>query len=170
MDQRGSPVSVGAGGRLRLPGGMPKPYCFGMAAEDNKALLARYITEVWDNANLEALWDFLSPGYVRHTSPDLPPLDLAGQIERLHGFRRAFPDITIEVEEVVAEDDRVAFRSTMRGTHEGEFAGLAATGRHVTVGLVDLIRIEDGRFAEQWGGPDVFDLLRQLGARHRSGG
>lgn len=113
--------------------------------------------------------DFLSPGYARHTSPTLPPLDLEGQIERLHGFRQAFPDITIEVDDVMVEGDCIAFRSTMRGTHKGEFAGIPPTGRHVTAGLVDMIRIEDGRFAEQWGGPDVFDMLQQLGARPTSG-
>lgn len=135
-----------------------------MSAEDNKELLARYINEVWDNGNLDALRDFLSPSFERHTSPTLPPIDLDGQVERLRGFRDAFPDITISVDEVTAEDDRIAFRSTMRGTHEGELAGLAPTGKQVTVGLVDVIRVEDGRFAEQWGGPDLFDMVRQIGA------
>ncbi|MDP8929056.1 MAG: ester cyclase [Actinomycetota bacterium] len=50
------------------------------------------------------------------------------------------------------------------GTHEGDFLGVAATGRRVEVNLVDLWRIADGRIVEQWGGPDTFDLLRQLGA------
>ncbi len=92
----------------------------------------------------------------------LPPLDRGAQRDRLEGFRTAFPDVTIELEDVVAEDDRVAFRSTMRGTHLGEFLGIGPTGRTVEVGLVDIIRIQDGRFAEQWGGPDLFDLVGQL--------
>jgi predicted ester cyclase len=93
-------------------------------------------------------------------------LDVDSQIERLVGFREAFPDVTIAVEDLIVEADRVAFRSTMRGTHLGEFAGIQPTGRQVTVALMDLIRIEDGRFAEQWGGPDLFDLLRQLGVSY----
>jgi predicted ester cyclase len=93
-------------------------------------------------------------------------LNREGQIERIGGFREAFPDVMLVVEEVTAEDDRVAFRSTMRGTHLGEFAGIQPTGYEVTVGLLDAIRIEDGQFAEQWGGPDVFDMLRQLGASY----
>jgi predicted ester cyclase len=52
----------------------------------------------------------------------------------------------------------------MCGTHHGELMGIAPTGKQVTVGLVDMIRVEDGKFVEQWGGPDLFDLLRQLGA------
>lgn len=138
-----------------------------MSPQDNEKLLERYVEEVWDNGNLDALRDFLAPDYRRHASPTLPPLDLEAQIERLTGFRKAFPDISLTVEDVTAADDRIAFRSTLRGTHEGELAGLPPTGRQITVGLVDLIRVEEGRFAEQWGGPDMADLFRQLGAVYR---
>lgn len=138
-----------------------------MSTEENKQLLRRYITEVWENGNLEALKDFLAPGYLRHVSPTLPPLSLEEQIQRLTGFRAAFPDITLTVQEVMAENDRIAFRSTITGTHHGELAGLPPTGRRVRVGLVDIIRVEDGRFAEQWGGPNMADMFRQLGAVYR---
>jgi len=135
-----------------------------MSERENKDLLARYFSEVWGEANVSALSDFLSPSYKRHVSAIHPPIDLAGQIERLEAFRAAFPDIALSVEDVIAEGDQVAFRSTMRGTHLGEFAGIAPTGRRVTVQLVDVIRIEDGAIVEQWGGPDLFDLLQQLRA------
>lgn len=137
-----------------------------MSPEDPKQLLYRYVAEVWDNGNLEALREFLTPDYRRHVSPTLPPLDLEAQVKRLAGFRRAFPDITLTVEEVIAEGDRIAFRSTVNGTHHGELAGLAPTGTHITVGLVDIIRVEEGRFAEQWGGPNMADMFRQLGATY----
>ena len=138
-----------------------------MSIEENKQLLRRYINEVWENGNLEALREFLAPGYLRHVSPTLPPLSLEEQIQRLTGFRTAFPDITLTVEEVMAEGDRIAFRSTINGTHRGELAGLAPTDKHITVGLVDIIRVEDGRFAELWGGPNMADMFRQLGAVYR---
>lgn len=136
-----------------------------MSAEANEQLLARYVREVWDEGNLDALERFLSPSYKRHVSPTLPPLDRNGQIQRLRGFRSAFPDITLTVEDVVAGDDRVAFRSTIRGTHRGPLAGLAATENEIEVTLVDIVRIEDGLFVEQWGGPDMSDLFRQLESR-----
>ena len=108
--------------------------------------------------------EFAAATFQRHTSPNAEPLDRNAQIERLKGFRAAFPDITIEVEDVVESGDLIAFRSTMRGTHLGEFLGIPASGRQVTVGLLDLVRVADGEFIEQWGGPDMLDLLRQLGA------
>jgi steroid delta-isomerase-like uncharacterized protein len=135
-----------------------------LSAVENRSLLNRYIAEVWDSGEPEAVTRFAAETFRRHTSPGSEPLDRAAQIERLKGFRAAFPDITIEVEDVVSEGDMLAFRSTMRGTHQGEIMGIAATGRKVVVGLVDMVRIEDGRFAEQWGGPDMLDLARQLGA------
>lgn len=133
-----------------------------MSAETNEQLLARYVREVWKKGDVEALEWFLSPDYKRHVSPTLPPLDRNGQIERLKGFRSALPDITLTVEDVVAGIDRVAFRSTIRGTHRGPLAGRDATEKQITVGLVDIVRIEDGLFVEQWGGPDMSDLFRQL--------
>ena len=135
-----------------------------MPADANRALLERYMARVWEEGDLSALPEFLHPDYRRHLGPTRGSLDLEGQIERLKGFREAFPDITITVEDVIVDGDRIAFRSTMTGTHGGVFAGVPATGRRVTVGLVDVIRVVEGRFIEQWGGPDMADLMSQISA------
>jgi predicted ester cyclase len=135
-----------------------------MKTEETKALLRRYFKTVWDEQNPAAVDDFLAPGYKRHRSPTAAPLTREGQKELLTQFRAAFPDARITLEDVIAEGDRIAFRSTLRATHQGEFLGIAATGKGVEVSLLDVICIEDGKFVEQWGGPDLFSLLQQLGA------
>ena len=135
-----------------------------MSTEANKVLLRRYIEDVWHQGNLAALDTYLAADYRRHVSPTAPPLTRDGQKQRLAGFRSAFPDIALTLEDVLAEGDRVVFRSTIRGTHKGAFQGIAPTATRVTVALLDMVRIQDGRIVEQWGGPDLFDLLRQLGA------
>ncbi len=140
-----------------------------MSSEENVKLLGEYMRAVWDERNPRAVERFVSETYRRHGSPLLPPFDRAQQIDRLEALQSAFPDISIEVNDVVAADDRIAFLSTLTGTHTGEFMGIPATRRRVTVRLVDMIRVEGGRFVEQWGGPDMFDLLRQLGATLRAG-
>src|SRR5688572_21750196 len=132
-----------------------------MSTEANKLLLRRYIEDVWHSGNLAAL---VAADYRRHVSPTAPPLTLDGQKQRLAGFRSAFPDIALTLEDVLAEGNRVVFRSTIRGTHEGAFQGIAPTGTRVTVGLLDMVHIQNDRIVEQWGGPDLLDLLRQLGA------
>jgi predicted ester cyclase len=133
-----------------------------VSAEDNRALLDRYMQAVWVEANPEAITDFVSADYRRYGAPGAAPLDIAGQIERIRGFRAAFPDITVVLDDVIADDHGVAFRSTMQGTHLGDFAGVAGTGRSVLVQLVDFMEIRDGAIVAQWGGPDMHDLMRQL--------
>lgn len=140
-----------------------------MTGTDNERLLERYIREVWDKGNPDAVELFAAEGFLRHGRPGTEPLDRTGQIERLKSFRTAFPDISVEVDDAITSDDYIAFRSTMRGTHRGKLMGIAPTGRQVTVQLVDMIRVEAGKFVEQWGGPDMLDLLRQLGATIRTG-
>ncbi|WLW55605.1 ester cyclase [Streptomyces sp. YU58] len=76
---------------------------------------------------------------------------------------RAFPDIHVAAEDVIAEGDRVVSRNTVTGTHRGEFRGLAPTGRTVRYDEIFVFRFEDGRIAEIWGVVDVFTQLRQLG-------
>jgi predicted ester cyclase len=64
---------------------------------------------------------------------------------------------------VIAEGDLVAARVTYTGTHQGEFVGIPATGRQTTISGVDFFRMQDGRQAEHWGGPDMFSFLVQAG-------
>ena len=135
-----------------------------MSTEENKALVRGYIEQVWHKKNSAALDEFLAENYQRHTSPNTIPLNRDGQKQRLAGIRTAFPDITLTLEEVFAEGDRVGFRSTIRGTHQNIFQGIPSTGRQVTVSLLDIVRVEDGKIVEHWGGPDFLDWLQQLGA------
>lgn len=131
---------------------------------DHRTLLERYFSRVWGDGDPEAVREFASPDYRRHVSPTSEPLGLDAQVARLQGIRSAFPDVEIELVESATENDLISFRSVMRGTHQGTLMGIAATGRRIEVHLVDMIRVRDGRFVEQWGGPDMLDLLRQLGA------
>jgi steroid delta-isomerase-like uncharacterized protein len=135
-----------------------------VSAEENKALVRRYIEEVWDKKNSAALDEFLAVTYQRHISPNTIPLNHEGQKQRLAGIRTAFPDITLTLEEIFAEGDRIAFRSTIRGTHQNIFQGIPSSGRQVTVSVLDIVRVEDGKIVEHWGGPDFLDWLQQLGA------
>ncbi|MFI6364985.1 ester cyclase [Nocardia sp. NPDC050630] len=77
---------------------------------------------------------------------------------------RAFPDIHVAVEDVIAEGDKVVFRNTVTGTHQGEYRGLPPTGKSVAYNEIFIVRFADGRIAEIWGVVDVFSQLRQLGA------
>ena len=135
-----------------------------MSVEENKSLVRRYLDEVWNQRNPAAVDEFLAPDYRRYLSPIAAPLTRDGQRQRLTGFRAAFPDVHLTLEDVFAEGDRVAFRVTLRGAHHGVFQGIPATGRAVVVSTLDVVRVENGNLAEHWGGPDLWGLLQQLGA------
>ncbi len=79
-------------------------------------------------------------------------------------MRTAFPDFSVDVEHLVATDDEVALAYTLSGTHQGEFMGVASTGRTVRARGCQVGRFEDGKLVERWGSSDELGILKQLQA------
>ncbi len=108
--------------------------------------------------------DHIEPGFRRH-DPGLP-FEVVGPdgVERLADFLLpAFPDMQLDLEDVVAEGDKVTVRLVIRGTHRGELAGIAATGKPIEVGVMDLFHLQGGKLSEHWALFDNLGMLRQLG-------
>ncbi|MFG3702195.1 ester cyclase [Micromonospora sp. NPDC047620] len=101
---------------------------------------------------------FHAPGPVGATAPEA----VKGAWAML---LREFPDIQVTVEDMITEGDKTVFRTTVTGTHQGEYRGLAATGRTITYDEIFIIRFSEGRVAEVWGVVDVFSQRQQLGER-----
>ncbi len=135
-----------------------------MTIEENKSLVRRYVEEILIRGDMSAADKLLAKDYRRYTSASAAPLNVEGQKQRLTGIRAAIPDLEITTEDLFAEGDRVALRVTIRGTHKGQFLNIRPTGKSIEFWGLDVIRIENGKFVEHWGGPDTFDILRQLGA------
>ncbi len=77
-------------------------------------------------------------------------------------YFEAFPDMHVALDELIAEGDRVFLRSTLTGTHDGEYKGIPATGRHVATECAEVFRISDGKFVGYWCLTNVAGLMRQL--------
>lgn len=135
-----------------------------MSAEENKATIRRYVEEAWNKGNVSIMDELMAAHYVRHMAISAPPLTREGQKQRILGFRRAFPDLQLIIEDMLAEGEKVSFRLTLRGTHQDEFMRVPPTGKQIVVGAVDVARFEDGKVVEQWGQTDMLGLLQQLGA------
>ena len=134
-----------------------------MTAETNKATIRRIVEEIENRDNLALIDELLAPNFVNHTpAPGLPP-DGEGIKQLLSMFRAAFPDGVMTIEDMIAEGDKVATRKTYRGTHQGQFLGLPPTGRHVSVGLIDMMCLVDGKVVEHWNVGDDLSLLQRLG-------
>jgi steroid delta-isomerase-like uncharacterized protein len=134
------------------------------ATERNKALYRRFIQEVFNEERVEALTSMLSKAYILQDAPDDGPSGADAVKQVVRQYRTAFPDLQISIEEVVAEGDAVCARSVLRGTHQGQFMGIAATGRSVSMTSLSLVHIVDGRLASSCVKNDLPTLLRQLGA------
>lgn len=112
---------------------------------------------------LEVIERFVSPDHLNHdpTSPQVPP-GPQGVHELVRHYREAFPDLSYEIQDLFAADDRVAHRWVLTGTHEGELMGIAPTGRRVRVEGIEINRIARGEIAESWAIGDAMGLREQL--------
>jgi steroid delta-isomerase-like uncharacterized protein len=110
--------------------------------------------------------EVVDPGLVFHAPvpSDVPGVQALKQVWSV--LLRAFPDLHVAIEDVIAQGDKVVYRNTVTGTHQGEYRGLPATGRSVTYDEIFIVRFADGRIAEIWGVVDVFAQLKQLGVIH----
>jgi steroid delta-isomerase-like uncharacterized protein len=131
--------------------------------EDNKALVRRFVDEVQSAGNIDLIDEICSPEFVNHSALPGIPADCEGIKIVTAMFRRAFPDSYFTVEDMVAEGDKVATRKTFHGTHEGEFMGIPPSGRSVSMGLMDIVRISEGRVVEHWSMGDTLGMMQQLG-------
>jgi len=131
-------------------------------SEANKASVRR----LYDSLNagdVTALADTLADDVVEHEElPGLTP-DKAGVIQFFKGCMASIEGFRMNVEEIIAEGDRVSVRAKVTGKHTGEFMGIPATGAQLSVGLADYFRIEDGKVKEHWGVMDSGAMLMQMG-------
>ena len=121
-------------------------------ADKNKALIADYFEAMRTKEKTAELLD----QYIGESDQALK--------DHIAMFEAGFPQYELIAEDVIAEGDNVVVRGTFRGTHRGEFAGIAATNQEVEVPLIIIYRIEDGKIAEHWLQADVMGLMQQLGA------
>jgi len=133
-----------------------------MSVEDNKAVVRRFFEELLSTDNLALADELLSPDFRFYFAGSSDPMDLERYKEFLVARRAAFPDRRFVVEEMIAEGDKVSARFTMRGTHSGEFRGMAPTGKMVTMTGIDMICLREGRMAEDRVEVDQLGMMEQL--------
>ncbi len=137
-----------------------------MSAEENKRISIRLAEEAFSQGNLDVVDEIVADNYVNHdpaAPPDLPP-GREGVKALASFYRSAFPDAQLTIEDAIAEGDTVVTRWTGRGTHQGDFAGIPATGKQVTITGITIDRIEGGKIVESWNEYNQLGLLQQLGA------
>ncbi len=114
-----------------------------LSLEQMKAITRRFAIEPWANGNLAVLDEVCSPNYVIQFAEGTGNLESLKQAIR--EARQTAPDLKLEIGEMVAEGDLVAYRWTMTGTHQGMYRGFAATGKPVKITGITIVRFADGK-------------------------
>jgi len=138
-----------------------------MYREKNKATCRSFIQHVFNEGNLSSIRDFVSPDSLNH---ELDGLDVPSEhspewfANLIHLYHLAFPDLRVEIQDQVAENDRVMTRLRMQGTQEGRLLGIGVSGKKVDITGIRVDRLSEGKIAESWFQWDTLGMLMQIGA------
>ena len=133
--------------------------------EQNKQLVSQFF-ETLDRQDTEMMDQLVSStNYFLHFS-GMPPMDWnENKKEFLAPFTKAFPDLSRNIVDMVAEGDKVAVSINVTGTYKGEFQGIPPTGKQVSFTAMDILTIIDGKITEEWATADMMGLMQQIGAK-----
>jgi steroid delta-isomerase-like uncharacterized protein len=129
--------------------------------EKNKAIHRRVYEEIWNKGNLSVVDEIIGDNYIFHPLPQHEGPE--GYKEMYHDFAGAFYDFHCNIEDMIAEGDRVMVRTTITGTHKREFMGIAPTGKQISISEIAVVHIKDGKIVEEWGVIDFLGMMQQLG-------
>lgn len=132
-----------------------------MSVEENKSVVRRYF-DMLDTRKLDRLPEVMTAGF-RLRFDSNPEMDVSATLGMFTMFIDALPDVSHEIVEILGEDNAVAVRMVIRGTHRGNLMGIPPTQKSVEFGSTNFFRFEQGKIAEQWAITDMLGMMRQLG-------
>lgn len=151
--------------------GIPSLYAEGLDAESNKDLCRRFIQKIFNEGELSLIRDFMSPGVVNHELADsvgdnAPPEghNIEWITDLVYLYRQAFPDLHVEIQDQIAQGDKVVTCLRVQGTQTSALMTIAASGKKIDIAGIRVDRVVGGRIVESWFHLDALGMLRQLDA------
>jgi steroid delta-isomerase-like uncharacterized protein len=141
-----------------------------MDAEGMKQFARDRVEALFNRGELDRVEEFVTDDFVNHEAWKGEDPGYEGFRLRLRRLRDAIPDIHMDVHEVLAEGDLVAYRATLSGTHTGNLMGVPGTGKTFKVQHIHMLRMRDGKASEHWAARDDLGMMMQLGVIPRPGG
>ena len=132
-------------------------------SRENVVAMHRIYDEVLNSGNFDVADELIAADVLSHDVPTEYPSGLEGWKHYFADFRAAFPDLHFTIEETIADGDKVVCRCTMQGTHLGEFMGIPATGKKVSISGIDIAHFAGGKGVEHWANYDELGMMQQLG-------
>jgi steroid delta-isomerase-like uncharacterized protein len=135
-----------------------------MSIEKNKALARRWLDEVWNKVNLAVVDELSATDFTFSYAAPGVSNDREGYKQTVIMLTSGVSDLKITLEDIVAEGDKVVVRWKGTSKHTGEFMGIPATGKQLSMTGISIARIEGSKIAEEWGEMDMMGLMQQIGA------
>jgi predicted ester cyclase len=133
-----------------------------MTVEQNKQVVIRFNHEFFEKGNTEITKELLAETFVNHPAPPNPPTDASYMVKFVMGLHHGFSDISVQIQEIIGEDDKVSLRKTITATHTGEFMGKQATGKKIVITVIDLETLKDGKITDLWSSSDFLQVFQAL--------
>jgi len=133
-----------------------------MTTEENKQVVIRFNKEFFESGNTAIAKELLADSFTNHTAPPNAPKDAGVMIQFITSFHKGFSDVSVQINEVLAEGDKVSLRKTITATHTGEFMGKKATGKKVEMSVIEIDILEDGRITDHWSKNDFMQIVQGL--------
>jgi steroid delta-isomerase-like uncharacterized protein len=119
------------------------------SSDNNKSLVRRWVTELWNKGNLTVANDVFAPTYL-HRTPVATFPTLEAFLQMISDCRTSVPDVQVAIQDLFAEDDRVVFRWVLTGTHRGPLFGIPSTNKAISLNGMTIQRVEHGKIVEAW--------------------
>lgn len=134
-----------------------------MTTEQNKKLVERVNMEYIQGGNVATVYEIFAPDFINQTAPPGSPQGPEAVIYFFdHILRPSFPELKVVIHDMIAEGDKVTTRKSFHATHKGDFFGIPVTNKQVIMEVIDIVRLENGKYKEHWGILDIFGLMNQL--------
>lgn len=131
--------------------------------EQNKKAVIRFNKEFIEQGNLDSFRELVAADVINHSAPAGSSQGPDGMLYFLQNIlRKGFPDMKVEILDQIAEGDRVTTRKAIHATHLGEFMGVPASQKRVTINVIDIIRLRNGKYVEHWGISNLAEIISQI--------
>lgn len=142
-----------------------------MSIHDAKAVVRRFNEDVIERGDRAAFEELMAPDFVNRSAPPGAPADGESMWNTFANvLRPAIARLKVTIHDQIAEGNKVTTRKSISGTHEGSLLGVEATGRPIRIDVIDIVRVEDGRYAEHWGVNTLPTVIASLKSRDPSNG
>jgi predicted ester cyclase len=131
-------------------------------AEQNKELVVRFNREFIEKNSYEAFQALVAEDFINHSAPPGIPNGPEGILGFMNMFHSAFTNVKVDIQDQLTDGDKVVTRKAIVAQHTGTFMGIAPTGKRVSLPVIDIILVKDGKYSEHWAVRDMASLMDQL--------